>query len=139
VRDPRLTLAEHSNSGADPGLSFHTGRGAEVVGPVAGWRAEDADNDGCGILVRYELRRSRLVSGGTQSIMARSVSSLPAPRNSSPANTERENGSPEICCLAQERETHAAHAEPPTPDLDAVRPHRRCASLLHRCCTRLCP
>jgi hypothetical protein len=45
---------------------------------------------------------------------------------------ERASTSPEICCSAQERETHAAHAEPPTPDLDAVRPHRRCASLLHR-------
>ena len=42
----KLELLEHAKTGNDPGIAFHTGRGAEVVGVVPGWRPDDADNEG---------------------------------------------------------------------------------------------
>ncbi|KAB8061474.1 SDR family NAD(P)-dependent oxidoreductase [Janthinobacterium sp. FT14W] len=42
----------------DPLLNFHESHGAEIVGLVEDFRAEDVDNHGCGVLVHYDLRAS---------------------------------------------------------------------------------
>ena len=39
----------------DRGLNFHVSRGAVKVKTLAGWRPEDAPNEGHGILIRYDL------------------------------------------------------------------------------------
>ena len=57
------SLESHLATGTDPGINFHTGRGASVEGVLEGWRDDDVDNLGHGVLVVYELRRFRLVGG----------------------------------------------------------------------------
>ncbi|KAL3918173.1 MAG: hypothetical protein SGPRY_006115, partial [Prymnesium sp.] len=58
---PELSLRDHIDSKADPGIVFHTARGAEVTDFIPGWRPEDVDNDGCGILVEYDLPNFRMM------------------------------------------------------------------------------
>ena len=60
-QQPSFTLEEHIQYGADPGLVFHTARGATVIALIPDWRAEDADNEGMGILIEYDLTAFRLV------------------------------------------------------------------------------
>src|SRR5215831_2438012 len=45
----------------DPILRFHAYHGAEIRGPIAGYRPEDRDNQGDGVLIAYDLpnRRAR--------------------------------------------------------------------------------
>ena len=54
-QQPTLTLEDHIGMDTDPGLVFHTERGAEVTALIDGWRPEDIDNGGVGILVEYDL------------------------------------------------------------------------------------
>ena len=61
------SLEEYARSSVDPGLNFHTGRGAEVVEVVEGWRSEDTANEGCGILIRYDLHQFYLIMGSSSS------------------------------------------------------------------------
>ena len=56
-RDPSLDMLWHAERGSDPGISFHTSRGATVLGLVPGWRYEDNENVGTGVLVRYDTRQ----------------------------------------------------------------------------------
>lgn len=49
-------LLPYAMSGADPTVSFHTSRGAKVLQLIKGWRVDDEQNDGCGVLMRYELK-----------------------------------------------------------------------------------
>lgn len=93
TRDPQLTLTEYIQSRTDPGLNLHTGRGAEVVAIVEGWRDEDVANDGCGIIVRYDLRQFRLVSDagwapGAQRTPLAPTLSLEPPRIEEPPSNE---------------------------------------------------
>ena len=60
-QQPSLTLENHIGMGVDPGLVFHTARGADITAFVDGWRPEDVDNSGVGILVEYDLPSFRLV------------------------------------------------------------------------------
>ena len=68
-RYPSRSMLEHAREGSDPGICFHTARGATVIGLVPGWRADDADNGGTGILVCYDVRAFQL----TRSAPARSM------------------------------------------------------------------
>eukprot|EP00927_Polykrikos_kofoidii_P053926 TRINITY_DN48442_c0_g1_i1.p1 TRINITY_DN48442_c0_g1~~TRINITY_DN48442_c0_g1_i1.p1 ORF type:complete len:1000 (-),score=145.76 TRINITY_DN48442_c0_g1_i1:338-3292(-) len=43
----------------DPVIGFHTGHGARVRRVVPGYRPKDVDNHGCGVLIEYDLGRSR--------------------------------------------------------------------------------
>jgi acyl transferase domain-containing protein/aryl carrier-like protein len=52
-RDPDGTVA-------DPGLRFHEAHGARIRGIVAGYRPEDEENLGAGVLVEYDLARRQL-------------------------------------------------------------------------------
>ena len=75
--DPTLSMLEHARQGVDPGISFHTGRGAQVVDLVPGWRSEDDDNCGIGVLIRYEVDQFRLLrSADDQASPARSRNEL---------------------------------------------------------------
>jgi acyl carrier protein/SAM-dependent methyltransferase len=40
----------------DAVLRFHHGHGARILGPVAGYRPEDVENEGHGVLIEYDLR-----------------------------------------------------------------------------------
>ena len=52
-------LARHDDKGqqADPVVRFHQGNGAKILGLVPNYRPEDFDNEGCGVLIVYELRQ----------------------------------------------------------------------------------
>ncbi|WP_349594246.1 SDR family NAD(P)-dependent oxidoreductase [Azospirillum argentinense] len=60
-----LPLADHirARNGhgvlADPVLRFHELHGATIERIVPGYRPADADNDGCGVLVTYDIRNRR--------------------------------------------------------------------------------
>ena len=41
---------------ADKTLGFHTGYGARIARPVPGFRPEDADNGGVGVLIQYDVK-----------------------------------------------------------------------------------
>lgn len=41
---------------ADKTLGFHTGYGARIARPVPGFRPEDADNGGVGVLIQYDIK-----------------------------------------------------------------------------------
>ena len=41
---------------ADKTLGFHTGYGARIARPVPGFRPEDADNGGTGVLIQYDVK-----------------------------------------------------------------------------------
>ena len=56
-----VSLLRHAKAGRDSGVAFHTSRGAEVVRVVDGWRPEDEDNEGSGVLVRYQLPGNEFV------------------------------------------------------------------------------
>lgn len=60
-QNPSLSLQDHIKHGTDPGLVFHTARGAEITSIIAGWRPEDMDNLSNGILVEYDLSNFRLI------------------------------------------------------------------------------
>ena len=60
----QLELAEHIEVGNDSGLRFHTSRGAEVRAIVHGWHIEDAQNEGCGIIIEYCLSHFHGVNTG---------------------------------------------------------------------------
>ena len=114
IRDPQLTMTEYIQSRTDPGLNFHTGRGAEVVAILEGWRNEDVANDGCGIIVRYDLRQFRLVSDagwapGAQRTPLTSTLSSETPRTDEPPGDEPLAECPPACpqqrvSTARERE-----------------------------------
>ena len=53
--------------GSDPGIGFHVSRGANVDAIVPGWRPEDEDNGGTGVLVRYDLNEFELLRATTAS------------------------------------------------------------------------
>jgi len=61
VRHPGMPIAEYltlrTETGvlSDPVLRFHELHGAEIAGPLCGYRPGDADNHGDGVLVRYVL------------------------------------------------------------------------------------
>lgn len=77
--DPSLSMLEHAREGTDPGISFHTGRGAQVVDLVPGWRSEDDDNCGIGVLIRYEVDQFRLLhSADDPASLSRSRSRSPS-------------------------------------------------------------
>mmetsp|Transcript_54777 Transcript_54777/g.123835 ORF Transcript_54777/g.123835 Transcript_54777/m.123835 type:complete len:622 (-) Transcript_54777:48-1913(-) len=53
-------INEHvAGSLTDPIVNFHTSHGAEVVRLVPGFRLEDLDNNGAGVLIRYNLNELR--------------------------------------------------------------------------------
>ena len=54
-----VPLHTYARSEADPLVQGHLTRGAVVVGLVLGWRPDDVENDGCGVLVRYDLAKVR--------------------------------------------------------------------------------
>lgn len=60
-RQPNLTLQEYLERGSDPGIVFHTARGAKITALIDDWRPEDVDNDGIGVLVEYDLPSFRLI------------------------------------------------------------------------------
>jgi len=52
----------------DPIVDFHTSYGARYVKLVEGFRQEDTDNDGIGVLIQYDVKSlSKLKSGGVTS------------------------------------------------------------------------
>ena len=73
-----LSLRAHVDSGMDPGLNFHTGRGAKVLDVIDGWRPEDVDNDGAGILIEYNLSHFELTRASHDKICAKPSPSLEA-------------------------------------------------------------
>ena len=42
----------------DPGLNFHTSKGAEIVKTMPGWRPEDTENEGHGVLIEYAVEQT---------------------------------------------------------------------------------
>lgn len=51
-------LEEHvAGKTVDPIVNFHSSYGAEVVGPVPGYRPEDTDNQGAGTLILYRVKQ----------------------------------------------------------------------------------
>ena len=56
------SYADYVRRGQDPGLLFHTGAGAEIVEPIAGYRPAYADNFGHAVLVRYALNGAATAS-----------------------------------------------------------------------------
>ena len=58
VGDSSLTILRHAKECQDPGIGFHTGRGAAVIDVLPGWRRDDERNRNTGVLVHYDLRRS---------------------------------------------------------------------------------
>ena len=53
--DGERSFAEHVERGSDRGLRFHLNAGARMRGLVAGYRPEDAANEGHGVLIEYCL------------------------------------------------------------------------------------
>lgn len=54
---PTLTYDEYVLGGSmDRGVFFHTSAGADVLQIVRPWRARDYENDGNGVLIRYDVR-----------------------------------------------------------------------------------
>ena len=75
--DSEQSFAEHVQTGRDRGLRFHLNAGARMCGLVAGYRPEDAANEGHGVLIEYCL-------GGAVDEEVRAGDQSPAvgPRNS---------------------------------------------------------
>ena len=42
---------------ADSGLNFHTSKGAAIVKTMPGWRPEDTENEGHGVLIKYVMEQ----------------------------------------------------------------------------------
>lgn len=61
-----IHLRDESGRIKDPILSFHESHGATIESLIAGYRPSDLSNQGCGVLVRYDLRhrKSNLVRDG---------------------------------------------------------------------------
>ena len=58
-QQPTLTLEKHLDMGTDPGLVFHTRRGASIIALVPNWRPDDIGE--VGVLIEYDLASFRLV------------------------------------------------------------------------------
>jgi 3-oxoacyl-(acyl-carrier-protein) synthase/acyl carrier protein/NAD(P)-dependent dehydrogenase (short-subunit alcohol dehydrogenase family) len=59
-----ISLNDGQGLSVDPVLRFHQIHGAEIKQPLAGYRRHDQENDGCGVLIRYDVqRRKRLDTG----------------------------------------------------------------------------
>ena len=55
--NPNLTYEAYVHGDAlDRGVFFHTSAGAEIVRVVRPWRARDYENEGAGVLIRYDVR-----------------------------------------------------------------------------------
>ena len=50
------SYSEYVYSRTDPTIAFHVGRGAEIIRVLYGFRSEDTENDGHGVLIRYNVR-----------------------------------------------------------------------------------
>jgi acyl transferase domain-containing protein/thioesterase domain-containing protein/SAM-dependent methyltransferase/acyl carrier protein len=65
VHNPETPLAEYihlrasSGERRDPILRFHESHGAEIKKLLPGYRPADNDNDGCGVLIGYDVRQRR--------------------------------------------------------------------------------
>ena len=72
---PSLTYDEYVLGGSmDRGIFFHTSAGADVLQIVRPWRARDYENDGNGVLIRYDVREyafSNAVRRGRSALPAR--------------------------------------------------------------------
>ena len=55
------------------------GRGAKVEGLVPGWRPEDVDNGGTGVLIRYDLNEFELQRAGAFSPPVEPAVARPSP------------------------------------------------------------
>ena len=56
--DGERSYAEHVEKGSDRGLRFHLNAGARMRGLVAGYRPEDAANEGHGVLIEFCLGKA---------------------------------------------------------------------------------
>lgn len=55
--NPALTYDEYVHGDTlDRGVFFHTSAGASILKCVRPWRPHDFENDGCGVLIRYDVR-----------------------------------------------------------------------------------
>jgi len=63
-----VRLRGEDGTPVDPILRFHDAHGAAIVKLLPGYRPADRDNDGCGVLIEYDLRRrkSKHAAAGTQ-------------------------------------------------------------------------
>lgn len=86
---PTLTYDEYVLGGSmDRGIFFHTSAGADVLQIVRPWRARDYENDGNGVLIRYDVREYALSNAAR-----RGRSALPARlRRPSDPTRHREDG-----------------------------------------------
>ena len=55
MQDVLSCMHTHVKTANDPGIRFHTSRGADFVGLVNGYRPQDSMNGGVGVLVKYQL------------------------------------------------------------------------------------
>jgi acyl carrier protein/ribosomal protein S18 acetylase RimI-like enzyme len=52
-----VRLRGEDGTPVDPILQFHDAHGAAILKLLPGYRPADTDNDGCGVLIEYDLRR----------------------------------------------------------------------------------
>ena len=82
--NPTLTYEEYVHGDTlDRGVFFHTSAGATILRCVRPWRPRDFENDGCGVLIRYDLREYAFSNASRR---GRSVRALARRRPSDPTH-----------------------------------------------------
>jgi acyl transferase domain-containing protein/enoyl-CoA hydratase/carnithine racemase/acyl carrier protein/NAD(P)-dependent dehydrogenase (short-subunit alcohol dehydrogenase family) len=90
---------------ADPVLRFHELHGATIDKVMPGYRPDDTDNAGCGVLVRYDIRRRR-----RKAVQADAAS--PTAAGWSRADIARDVATAVTACLADDRKPGFAANRP---------------------------